>query len=158
MSLFDGKLIPQFVKDNLPSGYQIRPLEVEDYDRGHIQLLTVLTKSPDPGRQSYIQRFNFIKSIPDTYYTLVIIDNNDKVVASGTVFLERKFLRGLGVVGHIEDIAVDKNQQGKSLGKKVIQSLTEIAQSRGAHKVILDCSNDNIRESRFRYTCIIQCH
>lgn len=143
--LFNSNLIPKSIASTLPAGYSFRPLASTDYDKGHINLLTVLTKAPDPGRQAYIQRFNFLKTIPDTYYTIVITDNADKVVGCGTVFLERKFLRGLGVVGHIEDIAVDKNQQGKSLGKKIILGLTEIAQSRGAYKVILDCSKENIR-------------
>lgn len=146
-TLFTESLIPQSVASTLPAGYSIRPLSPSDYDNGHISLLTVLTKAPDPGRQAYMQRFYFLKNIPDTYFTIVITDSNGKVVGCGTVFLERKFLRGLGVVGHIEDIAVDKNQQGKSLGKKIILALTEIAQARGAYKVILDCSKENIRES-----------
>ncbi|TIB70057.1 hypothetical protein E3P77_00013 [Wallemia ichthyophaga] len=140
----ERNLIPQSVASTLPAGYSLRPLSSADYDKGHINLLSVLSKATDPGRQAYVQRFNFLKSIPDTYYTIIITDNADKVVGCGTVLLERKFLRGLGVVGHIEDIAVDKNQQGKSLGKKIILSLTEIAQSRGAYKVILDCSKENI--------------
>ncbi|TIB74720.1 hypothetical protein E3Q24_00393 [Wallemia mellicola] len=143
-TLFSESLIPKSVASTLPAGYSIRPLSPSDYDNGHISLLTVLTKAPDPGRQAYMQRFYFLKNIPDTYFTIVITDNSGKVVGCGTVFLERKFLRGLGVVGHIEDIAVDKNQQGKSLGKKIILALTEIAQARGAYKVILDCSKENI--------------
>jgi len=61
-------------------------------------------------------------STPSTYYNLVIVDrSSDRIVASGCVFMERKFLRGLGLVGHIEDIAVAKDQQGKKLGLRVIQ-------------------------------------
>jgi len=67
----------------------------------------------------------------------------DQVVATGTVFIEHKFIRGLGKVGHIEDIAVDKSMQGKSLGKKIIQALTAISEKAGAYKTILDCSEEN---------------
>jgi hypothetical protein len=82
---------------------------------------------------------------PPVYYSLVIVDRkSDAVVAVGTVFLERKFLRGLGVVGHIEDIAVDKSQQGKKLGLRVIQALTGISERQGAYKTILNCSTANV--------------
>lgn len=60
--------------------------------------------------------------------------------------MEKKFLRGLGTVGHIEDIVVDKNQQGKKLGLRVIQALTGISEGLGAYKTILNCSDHNIRE------------
>jgi len=46
--------------------------------------------------------------------------------------LERKFIRGNGVVGHIEDIATAAEAQGKGLGKRVIEALTAVAFARGA--------------------------
>lgn len=70
-----------------------------------------------------------------------------QLVAVGTVFVERKFTRGLGVVGHIEDIAVSKSMQGRKLGLYLIKSLEEIARTQGCYKVILDCSTANIRGS-----------
>jgi glucosamine-phosphate N-acetyltransferase len=77
---------------------------------------------------------------------LVFVERKtDRIVASGTVFTERKFLRNTGKVGHIEDIAVDSSMHGKGLGKKLILALEEIARSQGCYKTILDCSKDNIR-------------
>lgn len=52
-------------------------------------------------------------------------------------------IRELGSVGHIEDIAVAKDQQGKKLGLRIIQTLDQLAKSLGCYKCILDCS-DNI--------------
>lgn len=49
----------------------------------------------------------------------------------------------LGLVGHIEDIAVAKDQQGKKLGLKLIQALDFIAEKVGCYKCILDCSEPN---------------
>lgn len=84
---------------------------------------------------------------PRTYYSIVILDKaSDKIVGVGTLFIERKFLRGLGSVGHIEDIAVDKSQQGKKLGLRIIQALTYISETSGCYKTILNCSDSNIRE------------
>lgn len=49
----------------------------------------------------------------------------------------------LGLVGHIEDIAVAKDQQGKKLGLRIIQALDYVAEKVGCYKTILDCSEAN---------------
>ena len=83
----------------------------------------------------------------DTYFPIVILNKkSDQIVGVGTVFMERKFLRGLGTVGHIEDIAVDEKEQGKKIGLRIIQALTGISESMGAYKTILNCSDKNISE------------
>jgi hypothetical protein len=41
----------------------------------------------------------------------------------------------LGLVGHIEDIAVAKDQQGKKLGLRIIQALDAISEAVGCYKV-----------------------
>ncbi len=52
-------------------------------------------------------------------------------------------IHNLGSVGHIEDIAVAKDQQGKKLGLRIIQALDYIARQTGCYKTILDCSEHN---------------
>lgn len=52
-------------------------------------------------------------------------------------------IHNLGIVGHIEDIAVAKDQQGKKLGLRIIQALDFIAEKVGCYKTILDCSEAN---------------
>ena len=79
----------------------------------------------------------------DTYYVLVVCDENNTVVGTGAVVVERKFIHNLGMVGHIEDIAVAKNQQGKKLGLRIIQALDYVAEKVGCYKSILDCSEAN---------------
>lgn len=60
-----------------------------------------------------------------------------KIVASGTLVMERKFIRGCGKVGHLEDIVVEKTLQGTGVGKKLINVLVELSESLGAYKVSL---------------------
>lgn len=130
-----------------PSKPQMRPLASTDYHRGHLDVLSVLTHTPDTGAQAWLSQFQSLTQAAYTYYSIVIVSQStDKIVAVGTVFLERKFLRGLGLVGHIEDIAVDKSQQGKRLGLRIIQALTGISEGRGCYKTILNCNDSNIRE------------
>lgn len=52
-------------------------------------------------------------------------------------------IHNLGVVGHIEDIAVARDQQGKKLGLRIIEALDYIAARIGCYKTILDCSETN---------------
>jgi hypothetical protein len=44
-------------------------------------------------------------------------------------------IHNLGLVGHIEDIAVAKDQQGKKLGLSIIQALDHVAEKVGCYKV-----------------------
>ncbi|KAK7051599.1 Glucosamine-phosphate N-acetyltransferase-like protein [Paramarasmius palmivorus] len=142
---FAPSLIPEDVRNALPDDIHIRPLAATDYHRSHLDILSVLSPSPDTGYPSYLAQFNFMLSTPETYYPIVLISKNtDQVVGTGCLFVERKFLRGMGLVGHIEDIAVDKKQQGKKLGLRIIQALVGISESRGCYKTILNCSDANI--------------
>lgn len=56
------------------------------------------------------------------------------MVAAGSVLVERKFVHLNGLVGHIEDIAVDGNQQGKKFGIKIIEALKYIGEHTGCYK------------------------
>jgi GNAT superfamily N-acetyltransferase len=66
---------------------------------------------------------------------ICITDSNSKIVGTGALIVERKFLHELGLVGHIEDIAVAKDQQGKKLGLRIIQALDYVAEQVGCYKV-----------------------
>jgi GNAT superfamily N-acetyltransferase len=71
----------------------------------------------------------------DEYFLLCITDSKDAIVGTGALIVERKFIHQLGLVGHIEDIAVAKDQQGKKLGLRIIQALDFVAEKVGCYKV-----------------------
>ncbi|EDR06418.1 uncharacterized protein LACBIDRAFT_154298, partial [Laccaria bicolor S238N-H82] len=146
--LFDPELIPADVKSQLGPDLHIRPLAKTDYTRSpHLSVLSVLTIVSDPCVEAYSAAFDKHRRSPFTYskyFTVVIIHKpTDQIVAVGCVFIEQKCLRGLGKVGHIEDIAVNKNVQGRKLGLMVIQAPTAISEGQGCYKTILNCSDDN---------------
>ncbi|GAK65868.1 glucosamine 6-phosphate [Moesziomyces antarcticus] len=142
---FDSSLIPQASKDLLPSDIIVRPLASDDYNRGHLRVLSDLTQAPDVGLAAWSKQFALQLAAPNTYYPIVFINTStDQIVACGTVFVEYKFLRSAGLCGHIEDIVVHNDGQGKGLGKRIIEILTHIAKERGCYKVILDCSEKNV--------------
>ena len=84
--------------------------------------------------------------LSDTYKIIVIEDRaKGKIIGAGSLIVEMKFIRDLGLAGHIEDIVVDKTYRGKNLGKKVIDTLKSLAVANGCYKVILDCEEHNVK-------------
>ncbi|ODQ67049.1 acyl-CoA N-acyltransferase [Nadsonia fulvescens var. elongata DSM 6958] len=145
MSLFNKDLIPASIHQSLPAGYICRPLQVDDFNRGVLDVLSVLTQVGGTTKQDFEARFNEMLAIKNTYFIVVFVNKNDRVIAVGSVIMEKKFIRSCGTIGHIEDIAVAKSEQGKSIGKKLIDVLTHIGEQQGAYKVILDCSDSNVK-------------
>ncbi|KAI9370666.1 L-Aspartase-like protein [Aspergillus egyptiacus] len=141
--LFSPSLISPAVASALPSGYTIRPLLRSDFHRGYLDVLRVLTTVGDISEDAWNKRYDWISARNDEYYMLVICDEQDRVVGTGSLIVERKFIHSLGMVGHIEDIAIEKGQQGKKLGLRVIQALDFVAEQVGCYKTILDCSEAN---------------
>ena len=134
--LFSPELIPTDVVKALPEGYSIRPLEPRDYHLGFLTTLSVLTTIGDISEASFLERFQYLHSTAaGTYYLIVVLDGRGEVVGTGALVVERKFIHGLGLVGHIEDIAVNKDQQGKKLGLRIIQALDAVGEKVGCYKV-----------------------
>lgn len=108
-------------------------------------MLAVLREAPDVGAEAWEAQFQAMRNEPGTYYILVIVSRvTDQIVGSGSVFIERKFLRGLARAGHIEDIVVAREMQGKKLGLRIIQALTQISRDAGCYKTVLNCIETNV--------------
>lgn len=133
--LFPSALISPEVISALPTDYTIRPLRRSDYQRGYLDVLRVLTTVGEITEEQWNRRYDWIRSRNDEYYMLVVCDGADRVVGTGSLIVERKFIHSLGMVGHIEDIAVEKGQQGKKLGLRIIQALDFVAAQVGCYKV-----------------------
>lgn len=144
--LFPASLIPPEVISVLPTDYTIRPLRRSDYSRGYLDVLRVLTTVGDIAEEDWNKRFDWIKSRNDEYYMLVVCDGEDRIVGTGSLIVERKFIHSLGLVGHIEDIAVEQGQQGKKLGLRIIQALDYVAAQVGCYKVCEDLPSGDKRD------------
>ena len=81
-------------------------------------MLKQLTEVGEYEEKKFLEIFEKIQRIEDTIYIIVVEDKETGiVVGTGTVVLEQKFIRGGAKTGHIEDVVVDKNYRGYSLGK-----------------------------------------
>ncbi|KAL6988413.1 Glucosamine-phosphate N-acetyltransferase-like protein [Sarracenia purpurea var. burkii] len=124
--------------------FRVRKLEISDKSKGFIELLQQLTVCDSVSDKAYEERFRQLSSYGDDHLICVIEDDwSGKIVATGSMFIEKKFIRNCGKVGHIEDVVVDSSTRGMQLGKKIIEFLTNHARSSGCYKVILDCSTEN---------------
>lgn len=115
----------------------IRQLKQEDLFNGFLESLDTLRKASNIEDSKAKEIFSKIKSNPDHVIFVALLDG--KIVGSTTLFIEQKFIHDGGLVGHIEDVVVSKNHQGKDIGKKLICQALEYAKEKNCYKTILDC-------------------
>jgi len=89
----------------------------------------------------WINFVNIVKNAPPTQEIYVYkVDNIP--VALITLIIEQKLIHSGGLVGHIEDLAVDPKYQKQGIAKHLIQYCINCAREKGCYKVILDCKED----------------
>ncbi|KAG0231269.1 Glucosamine-phosphate N-acetyltransferase-like protein [Actinomortierella wolfii] len=137
-TLFSPSLISPEVQSQLPEGYLMRPLEMTDYEKAG------LTVVGNVSAETFRSCFENMRRAPGVYHTVVIEDlAQSRIVASGTLIVEQKFIRGGGKAGHIEDIVVHDSQRGKKFGIRLIDQLKYLANQLGCYKLLLTCSESN---------------
>mgnify|MGYP000388492422 CR=1 FL=1 len=130
--------------------YSIRPLKPSDFSKGFLGLLAKLTTVGNVSEEEFTRRFKEIfnaKEKSDSHtppYFIAVIEDKGRIVATGTLLIEKKFIHGCGCVGHIEDVVVDETMRGQHLGQQMIRFLTDYAKHAHCYKVILDCSEHNV--------------
>ena len=72
-----------------------------------------------------MQRYDELFPRLEKFYKILVIEDlrKQKIIGAGSVIIESKFVRNLGLCGHIEDIVVDKSYRGKNLGRRLIELL-----------------------------------
>ncbi|KAK3818850.1 MAG: acyl-CoA N-acyltransferase [Benniella sp.] len=143
-ALFSSSLISAEVQAQLPEGYLMRPLEVSDYHKGFYDCLAGLTVVGNVSEQAFQQTFESMLRCQNVYHIVVIEElEQSRIVATGTLVVEQKFLRGCAKAGHIEDIVVHDSQRGKKFGIRLIDQLRYIGSQVGCYKLLLTCSETN---------------
>ena len=67
---------------------------------------------------------------------------NNQIIGFANLLVEKN-IRG-GALGHIGDVAVREDMQGKGVGKILIEDLKLIAKDLGCYKVILSCDDASL--------------
>jgi glucosamine-phosphate N-acetyltransferase len=110
----------------------------------HLTLLSELSVVSELDTNLYLEHIKKISSMG----TIIVcyIDNpfSEKfdIIASGTIIIEPKLIRGGKSVGHIEDIVVKSTHRGKHISSDILNMLKNIARENNCYKVILDCNEE----------------
>ena len=121
---------------------RIREIIETDIENGFLETLDRLRKASDLDKEIGKNILRKIISNPD--YILEVVEENGKIIGSATLFIEQKFIHNGGKVGHIEDVVVSKEYEGRGIGIKLVTSLLEKAKAMNCYKTILDCNDELI--------------
>ena len=113
-----------------------KKISEKDYDSVY-NLLQELTEVGEYNKERFIA---YLDQLPSNIHTYCICEDYN-VVGVGTIMIEQKIIHNFSKVGHIEDVVIDSNYNGKGYGKHLIYFLTNFAKQEGCYKVILDCSH-----------------
>ena len=118
----------------------IRELEKEDFKKGFLQTMDTLRESSNISEDKALEIFRNIQL--NQKHIIIVAEINGRIVGATTLLIEPKFIHQGGIVGHIEDVVVDKEFQGQKIGEKIIKYVLGIAKNNDCYKTILDCSDD----------------
>ncbi len=118
----------------------IRELEKEDFKKGFLQTMDTLKESSNITEDKALEIFRNIQL--NQKHIIIVAEINGRIVGSTTLLIEPKFIHQGGIVGHIEDVVVNKEFQGQKIGEKIIKYVLGIAKKHDCYKTILDCSDD----------------
>ncbi|CAK9198463.1 unnamed protein product [Sphagnum troendelagicum] len=139
-----GGMADQEQQKPQPDTFVLRPLEAADYHKGYLQLLQQLTMVGEISEEAFAGRVDHLQKLGANHHIAVIEDVvRKKIVATGSILVEYKFVHNCGKAGHIEDVVVDNSVRGQHLGLRIVEFLTTFAEEAGCYKVILDCSTEN---------------
>ncbi|XP_018023774.1 probable glucosamine 6-phosphate N-acetyltransferase [Hyalella azteca] len=123
-------------------GFRVRPLQRDDFNKGFLELLSHLTKVGDVTKEQFQARFDAMRACRDHYYVTVVEDlNKGTIIASATLAVELKFIRGCAKRGRLEDVVVSEEYRGRQLGKLIVSTITLLAKKVGCYKIGLDCKD-----------------
>ena len=118
----------------------IREIEENDLEKGFLESLDFLRKASGIDKNKAEEILKKIKQ--NTNHIIHVAVDDNKIVGSTTLLVEQKFIHDGGLVGHIEDVVVRKDYEGKGIGIKLVMSMLERAKEKNCYKTILDCKDD----------------
>jgi len=110
----------------------------------HLSLLSELSVVSDLDTNLYLEHVKKITSMGIIFVSYIDtpLSENFDIIASGTIIIEPKFIRGGKSVGHIEDIVVKSTHRGKQISSDILNMLKNNAREKDCYKVILDCNEE----------------
>ena len=117
----------------------IREIIESDLENGFLESLDHLRQSSNLEPNS--ARNTLKKILENENHIIHVAELNGKIVGSTTLLIEQKFIHEGGFVGHIEDVVVNKEFEGRGIGMKLVLSLLGVAKEKKCYKTILNCED-----------------
>lgn len=113
----------------------IRPINNYDYEK-YIQLINIsISKSSFD---------DFINNVLSDLHIIYVLEKNNNIIGTGTLYIEKKLTYNISKMGHIENIFIDKNHRGNGYGEKIVNNLLEYAKNKKCYRVDLTCIEELI--------------
>ena len=127
--------------EDMLKSISFRLLEKQDFHKGFLQVLNQLAPVDDFSEKSFLKNFDEMMKQNKRIY---VGEVDGKLVATGTLLLERKFFFKGSYFGHIEDIVVDEKYRGKGYGRQLMIRLVEDAKEYNCARCVLDCIDNKV--------------
>ena len=108
------------------SDVKIRVIVESDIENDFLESLDNLRTTSNLDREIATNILKRIIANPD--HIIHVAEINGKIVGSTTLLIEQKFIHDGGKVGHIEDVVVSKEFEGRGIGIKLVISLLKKAE------------------------------
>lgn len=111
----------------------IRPIFVSDYNQ-YIKLINTSITEDDFK--------TFLNNVLGKLHIIYVMEINNNIIGTGTLFIEKKLTYGGCKMGHIENILICKNFRGNGYGENIIKKLLEYAKENNCYRVDLNCTSE----------------
>jgi glucosamine-phosphate N-acetyltransferase len=115
---------------------RIRQMVAPDLKNGFLEALSALSEVNLTFEEAVPVFQRRLNSGLHTY----VAEIDGEIVGTAAVFIEQKFLHSGGLVGHIEDVAVDSQRHGQGIGRELVQYLIQHCRDLGCYKILLQCT------------------
>ena len=112
--------------------YNFRKININDYEK-YLILINDFQKT----NYTYNQFLNFLEK--NKNIEIWVIEQNNELIASGTILYETKLIHNISLYSHIEDIIVFSKYRNKGFGNILLNELIKVCKKNGSYKILLDC-------------------
>ena len=111
----------------------IRNLNIKDYKK-YITLI-----NSNISNENFI---DFLNNVLGKLHIIYILEIDDNIIGTGTLFIEKKITYGGCNMGHIENILIDNNYRKNGYGEMIVRKLLEYAKINKCYRIDLNCTTE----------------
>lgn len=86
---------------------------------------------------------NFVSRVLNENHIIIVLEDNDEnIIGTGTVLIEEKLTYGGCKMGHIENILIAEKYRNNGYGEKIVKKLLEVCDNKKCYRVDLNCNKE----------------